>query len=182
MTANQPTFDRGRPNAIRKWFFKSPVSMYRGPIGEVMRKRCVMLLTTTGRKSGLPRTTGVSFMPVGDRYIIFAGWGIQSDWYKNLLANPDVTIRIGSKQIKATAKPIEDLARRRDLMLQMRERSDQCGPPEPVRGVLKRTGVFDYEGELDMAVDQQGRLPVVEITPISGTTSPEDHAPPSRRP
>ncbi len=82
--------------------------MYRGPIGEVMSKRCVMLLTTIGRKSGVPRTNGVSFMPVGDGYIIFAGWGIQSDWYKNLLANPNVTIQIGSKKIKATAKPVED--------------------------------------------------------------------------
>ena len=170
MASNQPTFDRGRPNAIRKFFFKSPVSMYRGPIGEVMSKRCVMLLTTIGRKSGQPRTNGVSFMPVDDRYIIFAGWGIQSDWYKNLLANPEVSIRIGGKQIKATAKPVEDPARRRELMLQMRERSDQCGPPEPVRGILKRAGVFDYEGELDMAVEQDGGLPVVEITPISGAS------------
>ena len=170
MATKQPTFDRGRPNALRKWFFKSPVSMYRGPVGDVMSKRCVMMLTTIGRKSGLPRTNGVSFMPVGDSYIVFAGWGIQSDWYKNLLANPEVTIQVGSKTIKGTAKPIEDLARRKDLMLQMRKRSGQCGPPEPVRSVLKATGLFDYEGELDMAVKQDGQLPVVEITPISGAT------------
>ena len=172
MTSSQPTFDRGRPNAFRKWFFKSPVSMYRGPVGEVMSKRCIMMLTTTGRKSGLPRTNGVSFMPAGNNYIIFAGWGIQSDWYKNLLANPEVTIQVGSKKIKATARPIEDPERRRDLMLQMRKRSSQCGPPEPVRSVLKATGLFDYEGELDLAVEQSGKLPVVEITPISGATRP----------
>jgi deazaflavin-dependent oxidoreductase (nitroreductase family) len=172
MSSNQPTFDRGRPNALRKWFFKSPVSMYRGPIGTVMSKRCVMLLTTIGRKSGLPRTTGVSFMPVGDSYVSFAGWGIQSDWYKNLLANPEVTIQIGSKKMKATARPVEDPERRKELMLQMRKRSGQCGPPEPVRSVLKAAGLFDYEGELDMAVQQAEKLPVVEITPISGATRP----------
>ncbi|MFN8663480.1 MAG: nitroreductase family deazaflavin-dependent oxidoreductase [Thermomicrobiales bacterium] len=172
MASTQPTFDRGRPNAFRKWFFKSPVSMYKGPVADVMSKRCVMMLTTIGRKSGLPRTNGVSYMPVGDSYIIFAGWGVQSDWYKNLLANPEVTIQVGSKTIKATAKPVEDPARRRELMLQMRKRSGQCGPPEPMRSVLKATGVFDYEGELDMAVEQAGKLPVVEITPISGATRP----------
>jgi deazaflavin-dependent oxidoreductase (nitroreductase family) len=172
MATNQPTFDRGRPNAFRKWFFKSPVSMYRGPVGEVMSKRCVMMLTTIGRKSGLPRTNGVSYMPVGDNYIIFAGWGVKSDWYKNLLANPDVTIQVGSKKIKDTAKPVDDAARRRDLMLQMRKRSGQCGPPEPVRSVLKATGLFDYEGELDMAVKQEGQLPVVEIIPTSGASRP----------
>jgi deazaflavin-dependent oxidoreductase (nitroreductase family) len=173
MASTQPTFDRGRPNAFRKWFFKSPVSMYRGPVGDIMSKRCVMMLTTIGRKSGLPRTNGISFMADGDKYIIFAGWGIQSDWYKNLLANPEVTIQVGSKKIKATAKPIDDAARRRDLMLQMRKRSGQCGPPEPVRSVLKATGLFDYEGELDMAVEQDGQLPVIEITPISGATRPK---------
>ena len=172
MTSSQPTFDRGRPNAFRKWFFKSPVSMYHGPIADVMSKRCVMMLTTIGRKSGQPRTNGVSFMPVGDGYIIFAGWGVQSDWYKNLLANPEVTIQVGNKRMKATAKPVEDPARRKDLMLQMRKRSGQCGPPEPVRSVLKATGMLDYEGELDMAVDQAGQLPVVEITPISGASRP----------
>lgn len=172
MATSQPTFDRGRPNAFRKWFFKSPVSMYRGPMADIMSKRCVMMLTTIGRKSGLPRTNGVSYMPLGDNYIIFAGWGIQSDWYKNLLANPEVTIQVGNKTIKATARPVEDPARRRDLMLQMRKRSDQCGPPEPVRSVLKATGVFDYEGELNMAVEQAGQLPVVEITPISGASRP----------
>jgi deazaflavin-dependent oxidoreductase (nitroreductase family) len=174
MTSSQPTFDRGRPSALRKWFFKSPVSMYRGPIGDVMSKRCVMLLTTTGRKSGLPRTTGVSFMPVGDNYVIFAGWGIQSDWYKNLLANPQVTIQIGSKKLKATAKPVEDPERRKDLMRQMRQRSDQCGPPGPVRGIMKKLGLFDYEGDLELAVAQGDKLPVVELIPISGAPRPRE--------
>lgn len=168
MNASQPTFDRGRPNAFKRWFLRSPVSLYRGPIGEVMSKRCVMLLTTTGRKSGQPRTTGVSFMPEGSGYVIFAGWGVQSDWYKNLLANPNVTIRIGGQGMKATAHVVEDPDRRRDLMRRMRQRSDECGPPEPVRNVLKATGLFDYEGDLDLAVQQGGELPVVEITPVSG--------------
>jgi hypothetical protein len=49
----------------------------------------------------------------------------------------------------------------------MRARADRCGPPGPVRWVLKRTGIFDYEGELDMAVRQSGELPVVELFPKS---------------
>ncbi|MCC7021635.1 MAG: nitroreductase family deazaflavin-dependent oxidoreductase, partial [Thermomicrobiales bacterium] len=66
MTASSPTFDRGRPNALQKLFFKAPTALYRGIPAEIMRSRCVMLLTTTGRRSGQPRTTGVSFMPLGD--------------------------------------------------------------------------------------------------------------------
>ncbi len=165
LTEDKPTFDRGRPGPLKRFFFKSPTALYRGPIAEVMRSRCILMLTTTGRRSGLPRTTGVSFMPHGDNFIVFSGWGVRSDWYKNLLANPEVTIRVGGKTMKATARPVADPARRSRLMQEMRKRSGKCGPPEPMRTVLRVTNVFDYEGELDMALEQGGALPVVELIP-----------------
>jgi deazaflavin-dependent oxidoreductase (nitroreductase family) len=165
MTDAQPTFDRGRPNRFRKFFFKLPVALYRDGPAEIMRLRCVMLITTTGRRSGQPRTTGVSFMPLDGRFIVFSGWGVRSDWYQNVLANPDVTLQVGRRTLRATAQPVNDPERRRELMLLMRERSDKCGPPQPVRGILQRTGIFDYEGELDLAVAQAGALPVVELIP-----------------
>ena len=55
MTASDPTFDRGRPESWRKAFFKQPLALYKGLPAEIMKSRCVMKLTTTGRKSGLPR-------------------------------------------------------------------------------------------------------------------------------
>ena len=165
MSESKPTFDRGRPGALRRLFFKAPISLYRGPIAEVMRSRCIMLLTTTGRRSGQQRTIGVSFMPLSDRYVVFSGWGVRSDWYKNVLANPEVTIKVGGKAMRATAEPVSDPARRRELMQQMRQRSKQCGPPEPVRTLLSKTGIFDYEAELDLALKQGGDLPVVELIP-----------------
>lgn len=164
-TPDAPTFDRGRPGFLRRLFFKAPTALYRGPVANVMRDRCILMLTTTGRRSGLPRTTGASFMPVGDHFVVFSGWGVRSDWYRNLLANPEVTIRVGGRTTKATAVPVADPDRRQDLMRQMRERSGRCGPPEPMRTVLRATKAFDYEGELDMAIRQGGALPVVEIIP-----------------
>jgi deazaflavin-dependent oxidoreductase (nitroreductase family) len=146
-------------------FFKAPIALYRDGPAEIMRSRCVMLLTTKGRRSGMPRTTGVSFMPLDDRYIVFSGWGVRSDWYRNVLADPNVTIKVGRRTIAATAVPVEDPARRRELMLRMRARSRHCGPPQPFRALLARAGIFDYQGELDMAVAQEGALPVVELIP-----------------
>jgi deazaflavin-dependent oxidoreductase (nitroreductase family) len=165
MSESKPTFDRGRPGALQRLFFKAPIALYRGPIAAVMRSRCVMLLTTIGRKSGQPRTNGISFMPLDDRYVVFSGWGVRSDWYKNVLANPEVTIQVGGKTLQATAVPVSDPARRRELMQQMRQRSEHCGPPEPVRTILSKTGLFDYEAELDLALKQGGELPVVELIP-----------------
>jgi deazaflavin-dependent oxidoreductase (nitroreductase family) len=167
MSTNQPTFDRGRPGFLQRLLFKAPIALYRDGIAEIMRRRCVMLLTTKGRRSGLPRTTGVSFMPFQDHFIVFSGWGVRSDWYRNVLANSDVTIRVGTREFAATAVPVDDPARRQELMQQMQARSHRCGPPRLIRGILRRTKVFDYEGELDLALRQGGALPVVELIPKS---------------
>jgi deazaflavin-dependent oxidoreductase (nitroreductase family) len=165
MTSTAPTFNRGRPSRWRRLMFKAPVALYRDGPAEILRRRCVMLLTTKGRKSGLPRTGGVSFMPLDDHFVVFSGWGIRSDWYQNLLADPEVTLQSGRRRIPALAVPVADPERRRQLMRQMRERSAHCGPPRPVRELLRRTGVFDYDGELELAVAQAGSLPVVELIP-----------------
>jgi deazaflavin-dependent oxidoreductase (nitroreductase family) len=165
MSADDPTFDRGRPNRLQRFFFKAPTLLYRDGPAEIMRRRCILMLTTTGRRSGQLRTNGVSFMPLGDHFIVFSGWGIRSNWYRNVLANPDVTVKVGNRTLRATAVPVADPQRRQELMRQMRGRAEQCGPPQPIRGVLQKTGIFDYEGELDLALAQGGALPVVELIP-----------------
>ena len=50
-------------------------------------------------------------------------------------------------------------------MLQMQAQSSRCGPPRPLRPLLKLAGVFDYEGEISMGVAAGAALPVVEIVP-----------------
>lgn len=104
-------------------------------------------------------------MPVDDHLVVFSGWGVGSNWYRNIRANPDVTVTVGRRRMRATARPVEDPERRRDLMRQMQARSSGCGPPRPLRPLLKLTGIFDYQGEIDMAVAAGGALPVVEIFP-----------------
>jgi deazaflavin-dependent oxidoreductase (nitroreductase family) len=132
-----------------------------------MRGRCVLKLTTTGRTSGLPRTICVSFMPLDDHYIIFSGYGIESNWYQNVQANPEVQIQVGRQKMRATATVVADPQRRRELMLRMRDRSRICGPPMYMRPLLRLTRAFDYDAELQMAVDQAEKLPVVELRPES---------------
>jgi deazaflavin-dependent oxidoreductase (nitroreductase family) len=144
---------------------KAPIYLYYGPIADLLRSRCVMLLTTLGRRSGRSRTGGVSFMPLDDHYVVFSGWGVTSNWYRNIQANPEVSIKVGREQMRARAHVVEDPRRRQALMLQMQARSGSCGPPRPLRPLLKLTGVFDYQGEIDMAVAAGGTLPVVELVP-----------------
>jgi hypothetical protein len=104
-------------------------------------------------------------MPVGGNFVVFSGWGVGSSWYRNIRANPDVRIRVGRREMRATAHLVEEPERRAELMRQMQTRSSGCGPPRPVRSLLKLTRAFDYQGEIDMAVAAGGTLPVVEIMP-----------------
>jgi len=125
-----------------------------------------MLLTTRGRKTGRRRTTAVSFMPLEDGHlVVFSGWGVDSDWYANVRADPRVQVKVGRRAVSATANPVQEPRRRHELMLRMQRRSSGCGPPRPVRPLLKVTGAFDYDGEIGMAVRAGGALPVLEIVP-----------------
>jgi len=165
----EPSFVRRRASPLLRVLLKVPVLLYRGPLADLLRSRCVMLLTTTGRRSGQARTGPVSFMPVDNRFVVFSGWGVTSNWYRNLQADPEVTITVGRRRMRALARVVEDPERRRGLMLRMQARSGGCGPPKPIRPVLKLLRVFDYQGEIDMAVAAGASLPVVEITPLMST-------------
>jgi deazaflavin-dependent oxidoreductase (nitroreductase family) len=90
-----------------------------GQLSGPMEGRSVLLLTTTGTRSGEARTTVVGYGREGDRYIVIAsnnGASAHPAWYHNLLANPRATVEVGPEKfgVKArTAKPWErdDLAR-----------------------------------------------------------------------
>src|SRR5258708_23325621 len=165
MAISEPTFRRRRASPLPRAMLKVPALVYHGPLAELMRSRCILLLTTRGRKSGLPRTGTVSFMPLEGHLVVFSGWGVGSNWVQNIRANPEVTVNVGRKRMRATAQVVEDPERRRQLMLQMQARSSGCGPPRPMRPVLKLTRIFDYQGEIDMAVAAGTTFPVVEIFP-----------------
>jgi len=75
--------------------------------GEAWRPdRPLLLLTTTGAKSGNPYTTPVMYLKDGDRWVIFATKGgapTSPDWYHNLVAHPTVTVEVGTETFEAQA-------------------------------------------------------------------------------
>ncbi|MBA2392775.1 MAG: nitroreductase family deazaflavin-dependent oxidoreductase [Ktedonobacteraceae bacterium] len=85
------------------------IEAFRANEGKVDRMPPLILLTTTGAKSGQPRTAPVMYLPDGDRLLIFAskaGAPTNPDWYHNLLAHPEVTVEVGSETYDATATEI----------------------------------------------------------------------------
>ncbi len=61
-------------------------------------------LTTTGRKSGLAREIEIWFGINGNSLYLLSGGGEQSQWVKNLLANPNVTVRIAKHNFNGVAR------------------------------------------------------------------------------
>ncbi|GCE08275.1 nitroreductase/quinone reductase family protein [Dictyobacter aurantiacus] len=77
-----------------------------GKVGGYLADAPVLLLTTTGAKSGQQRTTPLVYLSEGGQIYIFAGnRGAPTNpaWYHNLLAHPDVTVEVGSEKFAARA-------------------------------------------------------------------------------
>ena len=71
--------------------------------------RDLLLLTTTGRKSGRKHTTPMVYVRDGDRMLVFASKGgapNHPDWYFNLVADPNVEVEVGAERFDATAVPL----------------------------------------------------------------------------
>jgi deazaflavin-dependent oxidoreductase (nitroreductase family) len=78
-----------------------------GDVGYLWNGVPTLLLTTTGRRSGQPRTTPLIFAPDGDDYLVVASMGGAPDhpqWYKNLLANPRAQIQVKADVMTAIAR------------------------------------------------------------------------------
>ncbi len=82
----------------------------KGGKGVAMFGDNLLLLNHKGAKSGTERTTPLAYTRDGDDYVIIAskaGSPENPAWYHNLLANPEVTVEIGSETFKARAKEVK---------------------------------------------------------------------------
>lgn len=80
-----------------------------GQVGGPFEGAPVLLLHTTGARSGLERVNPMMYLDLdGGRYVFASKAGADShpDWYHNLVANPAVTVEVGSETYPATAVPV----------------------------------------------------------------------------
>ena len=81
-----------------------------------MPGRPLVLLTTTGARSGRRRTTPMMYIPDGDGLLVVAsnaGAPAHPDWYRNLVAHPHVTVEVGPETYDARAVVLEGAERDR---------------------------------------------------------------------
>jgi deazaflavin-dependent oxidoreductase (nitroreductase family) len=78
-----------------------------GEVSSLPAANPLLLLTTTGARSGQKRTSPLGFIVEADRYYIngaFRGAPRHPAWYHNLLAHQDVTVEVGTDTFDATAR------------------------------------------------------------------------------
>ena len=79
-----------------------------GADGHLWRGYPTLVLTTTGRRSGRPRRQMLIYGRDGDRYLVVASMGgadRHPQWYRNLLAHPEVQVQVRADRFAARARP-----------------------------------------------------------------------------
>jgi deazaflavin-dependent oxidoreductase (nitroreductase family) len=101
-------------------FDQDIIDQFRANAGQILRGqfagRTLLLLTTTGARSGRSLTKPLGFSRDGERYVVIAsnsGGPTSPGWYHNLVANPRVTVEVGSERFEATATVAQGAERER---------------------------------------------------------------------
>ena len=98
------------PSGAVRLAIRLPIALYRLGLGIVIgRAAPIMILTTRGRRSGLPRHTALEYRQHGSKFYLVSVWGERAQWVQNLLADPDVTVQYGHRTYAARARVVEDV-------------------------------------------------------------------------
>lgn len=87
-----------------------------GAEGHDWQGTTALILTTTGRRSGQPRSTPLIYQSDGDSYVVVASYGGAPEhpqWYKNLIASPTVTVQVRAQRFTARARTATPAERER---------------------------------------------------------------------
>ena len=118
-----------------------------GVVGGRFKDMRLLLLHTTGAKTGQEHLNPVATIEHGDQYVIVASKGgapDHPDWYHNLVANPQVTIELGRQTLEARAEVTE----------------------EPERTELFNKVASQYPGFKEYERRTERVIPVIKLTPL----------------
>jgi len=145
--------------SAQKQFRAPPAWLMRGlyAVGlDAVVGRVILLLTTIGRKSGLPRVTPLQYEEIDGAFYVASAQGTRADWFRNILADPHVQVRVKSRRIRGIAEPITVPGRIADFIeLRLRRHPKIIGailqseglPADPNRAQLE-----EYAAKLAMVI------------------------------
>ena len=66
-------------------------------------------ITTNGRKTGLPRQIEIWFVELEGRLYILAEYGLKAKWVQNIIADPNVKVRLGVRQFHGVGRVLDEV-------------------------------------------------------------------------
>ncbi len=120
----------------------------------------ILLLTTTGRKSGRPRVTPLQYEEIDGCFYIGAMRGRGADWFRNLSADPRVQLQVGARRFSAVAQPITNPSTIADF-LELRIRRH----PRMIPLILRLDGLSAHPDRAALEA-YAARLALVVLRPI----------------
>jgi len=78
--------------------------------------RIILLLTTTGRRSGKKRVTPLQYELIGSDYYVGAARGLKADWVRNIQTDPHVEVRVGARHFSANAEVVNEASKFADFL------------------------------------------------------------------
>jgi deazaflavin-dependent oxidoreductase (nitroreductase family) len=121
---------------------RTPLLLWRLGL-DALLGRVFMVIATWGRKSGLPRYAMIDQIEIDGALYAWSGHGPHADWYRNLAANPLVTIQTATQAMPARARRVTDAAELTRLLDRFRRTH-----PLRARSYFGAYGVSDEPGAI----------------------------------
>ncbi|CDR01897.1 nitroreductase family deazaflavin-dependent oxidoreductase [Streptomyces iranensis] len=160
-------------SGLRRAVLRAPILLYRWHLGWLLGSR-MLLLTHTGRTSGLPRQVVLEVTgrdPRTGAYHLASGFGPGAQWYRNVQRTPQVTIQVGRHRMAAVAQPLDPEGSGR-LMA-----AYALLHPRLARGLMRMCGLKTDGSVEDYHRIGRDHIPFVRVLPDEPSGSP---APPGR--
>ena len=149
---------------MKKSFYRNskfgPLTAYKLGLGPLIGK-VVLLLTTTGRKTGLARVTPLQYELIDGIYHIGAVFGVKTDWVCNIQAHPLVQVQVKKDCFTGSAEVITDPERIADFIQYRMEKR-----PKMIGMIMKLDGVSTNPTREEL-VDYCKQLALVKIPPLT---------------
>lgn len=163
---SQSSLNYPRRGSLDWLIYKTPLVLWRMGFGRYFCHPSrggsrMLVLTTSGRKSGLARHTMLSHAQVGRKDYVCSGWGSRSDWTRNLQHNPRVTVQSWRVCYPAQARSVTDLEEFTDVATEM----FRTGGDSHFKSWLGSLGIA-YS--LEDMIAKRDRLMILGFDPVEG--------------
>lgn len=148
---------------LNRWFM---VPVHRAGLGAWLGSPIggwMLLLRARGRRTGIVRETPLSYLVAEGSVWVVAGFGPDTQWYRNVLADPSVEVVLPGRRLAATVTEVRELAVRARVL----------------PALIRATGLPSFLGGMNPWRDSDERLlratdfvPLLRIDPVAGPLSP----------